>query len=337
MRAFALAGAVDAAVQHRAITHHVVGVPPLPPLLPSPSPPPLPPLAPAREALVSRGQVIKGGLLAVASLVVSPALAPEVQAGAGAVVASEAAAATSASAAALASLARPDSLSAVLLSTLSDCQLAVSVYPTFSYDAGGGGGSGSVRQGSDGLLHLTFDPATLDIPSINWQHAKILGIPLPPPFNIAIVPQVRARVCGVCAECLHPLPLKPPTSCGHPQPPTLPCPPPPPRVLPAYPLQRLEGTLDPATGRVDLDFLAQFEFTAGPLYAAPPLVVATTLTSEASEGVLRRGQGQRLRADGRARLVGVARVPSTLDPLLNAFLQLPTDALAVLSAELSFS
>jgi hypothetical protein len=65
--------------------------------------------------------------------------------------------------------------------------------------------------------------------------------------------------------------------------------------------------------------------------------VATTLTSEASEGALRSATGSRLQADGRARLVGVARVPPTDDPVLNAFLRLPTDALAVLSAELSFS
>lgn len=108
-------------------------------------------------------------------------------------------------------------------------------------------------------------------------------------------------------------------------------------LSPLSPPQRLEGTLDPATGRLDLDFLATFEFTAGPLYRAAPLTVATTLTTEASDGVLRHGTGQRLRADGRARLAGVARVPRTGDALLNGFLQLPTDALAVLSAELRFS
>ena len=113
-----------------------------------------------------------------------------------------------------------------------------------------------------------------------------------------------------------------------------PPPPPPPPVLPS--LQRLEGTYDPATGRVDLDFLASFEFTAGP-YHASPLTVATTLTTEQSDGVLRHGTGSRLTADGRARLVGVARVPRTDDAFLNTFLQLPTDALAVLSAELRFS
>ena len=65
--------------------------------------------------------------------------------------------------------------------------------------------------------------------------------------------------------------------------------------------------------------------------------MATTLTTETSEGALRRGTGQRLRGDGRARLVGVARVPPTPDAFLNTFLMLPTDALAVLSAELTFS
>lgn len=112
------------------------------------------------------------------------------------------------------------------------------------------------------------------------------------------------------------------------------------RPLPSLPPvspQRLEGTLDPSTGRVDLDFLASFEFTAGPLYRAAPLTVATTLTTEQSDGVLRHGTGQRLRADGRARLVGVARVPTTADAFVNTFLMLPTDALAVLSAELRFS
>lgn len=100
--------------------------------------------------------------------------------------------------------------------------------------------------------------------------------------------------------------------------------------------QKLEGWIDPATGEANLEFLAAFEFTAGPLYQAPPLVVSTTLTTESSEGPLRQGTGQRLTTDGRARLVGVARVPTTTDAFLNTFLMLPTDALAVLSAELQF-
>ena len=176
-----------------------------------------------------------------------------------------------------------------MLRTLADCQLAVGVYPTFAYNAAGDGGSGTARLGDDGLLHLVFDPAIVAVPAINWRSSSILGIPVPPPLNIAIEPQ------------------------------------------------RLEGVVDPATGRCELEFLASFTFTAGSLYAPPPLVVSTTLTTEHSEGVLRQGDGQRLTADGRVRLAGVARVPPTGDALLDTFLMLPTDALAVLSAELTFT
>lgn len=95
--------------------------------------------------------------------------------------------------------------------------------------------------------------------------------------------------------------------------------------------------MDPATGRADLEFLADFAFSAEPLYRAAPLVVSTTLTTEHSEGAFRSGDGVRLDGNGRARLVGVARVPVTGDPFLDNFLMLPTDALAVLSAELRFS
>lgn len=69
---------------------------------------------------------------------------------------------------------------------------------------------------------------------------------------------------------------------------------------------------------------------------APPALPSLASAAQ-SQGVLRHGRGRRLGPDGRARLVGVARVPPTGDALLDAFLQLPTDALAVLSAELTFA
>lgn len=64
-------------------------------------------------------------------------------------------------------------LSTVALRTLSDCQLAVSVYPTFSYNAAGGGGSGTVTQGADGRLNVVFDPTSLVIPSITYKTSKV--------------------------------------------------------------------------------------------------------------------------------------------------------------------
>lgn len=165
----------------------------------------------------------------------------------------------------------------------------MSIYPTFDYNAAGGGGPGTVTQQSDGRLRVSFDPAELQIPAVQFSTTRILGVPLPPPLKIAIQPR------------------------------------------------RLEGFVDPATGEAELEFLADFQFTALPLYSAAPLVVSTTLTTESSRGPLREGTGQRLGGDGRARLVGVARVPVTGDAFLDNFLMLPTDALAVLSAEIQFS
>ena len=179
--------------------------------------------------------------------------------------------------------------SKVVLNTLSDCQLAVSRYPTFAYNALGGGGLGRVVEDDGDVLVVCWDAESLKIPSIKSNTSSVLGIPIPPPLNISIVPRT------------------------------------------------LRGTINKLTGQTDLEFLATFEFTAGPLYKASPLIVQTNLTSETSSGELLSGKGQRLAADGHLKLVGVARVPKTGDDsFLDTFLMLPTDALAVLSAEIKF-
>lgn len=183
----------------------------------------------------------------------------------------------------------PKPFSKVVLNTLSDCQLAVSRYPTFAYNALGGGGLGRVVEDNGDVLVVCWDAESLQIPSIKSNTSSVLGIPIPPPLDISIVPRT------------------------------------------------LRGTINKVTGQTDLEFLATFEFTAGPLYKASPLIVQTNLTSEISSGELLSGKGQRLTADGHLKLVGVARVPKTGDdPFLDTFLMLPTDALAVLSAEIKF-
>ena len=58
----------------------------------------------------------------------------------------------------------------MLLSTLADCELAVSVYPTFSYNAAGGGGAGSVTERDDGLLNILAA-----IPD-DWQTGEFTGL-----------------------------------------------------------------------------------------------------------------------------------------------------------------
>jgi hypothetical protein len=180
------------------------------------------------------------------------------------------------------------SLSKVMLSTLADCKLAVSIYPMFSYNAGGGGGVGTLREAGNGKYFASWDANQLDIPPLDYRSTKVLGIPIPPPLKIVIKPK------------------------------------------------SLEGVIDMETGKADLDFVASFEFEAG-LYHAKPLSVATTLTTDTSSGSLLRGTGEKIHAQGKARLVGVAQVPKTGDGFLDSFLMLPSEALAVLSADLQFT
>ena len=55
------------------------------------------------------------------------------------------------------------------------------------------------------------------------------------------------------------------------------------------------------TGEVQLQFLAEFIFTAAQAYTAPALKINTLLTTEAVRGKLHGGRGQRLDSSGRAR------------------------------------
>ncbi|KAI5077864.1 hypothetical protein GOP47_0007688 [Adiantum capillus-veneris] len=101
--------------------------------------------------------------------------------------------------------------------------------------------------------------------------------------------------------------------------------------------QSLKGFIERARGKVELEFSANFLFSVGSLYRAPPLVVNTLLTTETTEGRLRMGQGRRLDSDGKCRLAGVAPLVPIQDAFMNAFLTLPTDCLAIMEAQFSFS
>ncbi|KAJ9527556.1 hypothetical protein QJQ45_025831 [Haematococcus lacustris] len=87
---------------------------------------------------------------------------------------------------------------------------------------------------------------------------------------------------------------------------------------------------------MELQFDANFVFSAGPLYTAPPLVVRTLLTTEDTQGTFRKATGQRI-VGSLVKLVGTATVDKTGDLFLDNFLLLPTDALAIMSAELEFA
>ncbi|KAL0913978.1 hypothetical protein M5K25_017473 [Dendrobium thyrsiflorum] len=95
-----------------------------------------------------------------------------------------------------------------------------------------------------------------------------------------------------------------------------------------------QGSINRASGKVELQFRAKFWFSTGMIYRAPPLMVETILTSEESKGSLRSGKGERLDKEGKCRLVGVATVDPIDDVIMNSFLSLPTECIAELSAQI---
>ncbi|CAN6274941.1 unnamed protein product [Urochloa humidicola] len=101
--------------------------------------------------------------------------------------------------------------------------------------------------------------------------------------------------------------------------------------------EALGGTINRATGQVDLKFRSRFCFSVGSIYKAPPLFVDTTLTSEESRGAIRSGTGERMDDQGRCKLVGVAVVDPIDDLFMNTFLSLPTECIAYLNATISIA
>ena len=178
-------------------------------------------------------------------------------------------------------------------------------YPTFAYDAEGGGGVGSTS-GDGNLLHVEFDVNRLNIPPVTSQSAKVLGLPLPPGapclvmlldegakhphsflkwachagLRIGITP-LKLEVCLCHKYCMHTAQsLAPDTD-----------------RLPFT----WQGTVNRESGEVQLQFLAEFVFTAAQAYTAPALKINTSLTTEAVQGKLHGGRGRRLDARGNAR------------------------------------
>ena len=88
--------------------------------------------------------------------------------------------------------------------------------------------------------------------------------------------------------------------------------------------------------QVELEFSADFMFSIGSLYRAPPLVVDTLLTTEVAKGHMRQGEGIRLDSHGNCKLVGVAPIVRVNDVFLNTFLTLPTECLAIMQTKLIF-
>ncbi|GAB4858660.1 hypothetical protein Ancab_010132 [Ancistrocladus abbreviatus] len=203
------------------------------------------------------------------------------------------------------SLSTPPSFSSssyyrVEFKTLEGCKLGISRYPDFEYSAEGGVGTGKGK--------LVADHADDD--DDNDRNGEILV-----DFDVGslYIPPLTAATTKFL---------------GLPLPPFLKI-----DIVP----QIFQGKINKESGKVDLGFKAEFWFSIGTIYRAPPLLVSTVLTSEESQGKMRRGRGQRLDGSGKCTLVGVATVDPIDDQFMNSFLGLPTECLANLKATISLA
>ncbi len=99
-------------------------------------------------------------------------------------------------------------------------------------------------------------------------------------------------------------------------------------------MEKLEGTVDKKTGEICLWFSSRFVFSIVSRFSFPPLSIQTTLTTGEVKSSLHKEKGHVLQPDGKATLVGVAIIPKTGNKVLDIFLGLPNEALAVLQCKL---
>ena len=99
-------------------------------------------------------------------------------------------------------------------------------------------------------------------------------------------------------------------------------------------MQKLDGTINKDSGEIFLNFESNFIFNIGSLIRFPNLFVKTSLQTGKVKGSLHEAEGLELQKNGRARLVGIALIPITGNKILDFFLGLPNEALAILECEI---
>mgnify|MGYP001311243069 CR=1 FL=1 len=71
------------------------------------------------------------------------------------------------------------------LKSLEECRLTIGSYPSFTYNAYGGGGKGTLLPSKkNNVLYLKFSSQTFSIPPLTSKTTKFLSLPLPPGFKI---------------------------------------------------------------------------------------------------------------------------------------------------------
>ena len=71
------------------------------------------------------------------------------------------------------------------LKSLKGCRLKIGKYPSFTYNAYGGGGTAKLLTNQNyNLIHISFSSKTFSIPPLTSKTTRFLFLPLPPGFKI---------------------------------------------------------------------------------------------------------------------------------------------------------
>ncbi len=99
-------------------------------------------------------------------------------------------------------------------------------------------------------------------------------------------------------------------------------------------LDKLEGIINNETGEIILNFEARFILGILSIFQFPSLLVKTTLNTGKVKSNLHEETGSNLDSNGKTKLVGIAVIAPTNNNYLNLFLNLPTEALAILNCKI---
>ncbi len=108
----------------------------------------------------------------------------------------------------------------------------------------------------------------------------------------------------------------------------------PPGIKISMHMEKLSGTINRDSGEILLAFQSRFIFTISSIFRFPDLFVKTSLTTGKVKSELHEEEGLVLQKNGKTTLVGIAIIPVTNNTILNLFLNLPNEALAVLKCEI---
>ncbi len=99
-------------------------------------------------------------------------------------------------------------------------------------------------------------------------------------------------------------------------------------------MKKLNGTINRASGEILLNFESSFIFTVGSLIKFPDLFIKTLLETGKVKGALHHAEGLKIQNDGMARLVGISVIQPSGNKILDRFLGLPNEALAILECKI---